>query len=57
MVRRVSDIMREGTVAGAPNIDADASLRDALAVMLASHVESLNGEDQKNHITVRDILV
>jgi osmoprotectant transport system ATP-binding protein len=57
MVRRVSDIMREGTVAGAPNIDADTSLRDALAVMLASHVESLNVEDQKNHITVRDILV
>jgi osmoprotectant transport system ATP-binding protein len=57
MVRRVRDIMREGRAGSAPSIAADASLRDALALMLASHVENLNVEDGRSHITVRDILI
>ena len=56
MVRQVSDIMREGHAGSAPSIAADASLRDALALMLTSHVENLNVTDGKSHITVRDIL-
>jgi osmoprotectant transport system ATP-binding protein len=56
MVRQVRDIMRDGGAGGAPSIAADASLREALALMLASHVESLNVSGQDRHVTVRDIL-
>ena len=55
-VRRVAEHRRPGAVADVPEVDADATLRDALGLMVAAGVRRVSVRGQDSHVALDDIV-
>ena len=52
--RHVAEIVRPGRIAGAPEMPAEASLREAIGIMVAARSQVVNVRD--GHITIADVI-